>query len=259
MSGERSPRRAAAWLIAGLTALVAAAPAAQAAPSTAWIGNQFQVDVPNVVKRANIVVGSPPAQPAAADAARQRADGRGGVGGERLHRPDQPHRHVADAPLARPGRRSPASQALTSASDYSASVDLYDAVYRQQGGGMTATTYVRADKDELVIDVTGADPNIDPDRAHQPPERPQPHGRRERRRSRAWPRRGSTPAAPRGAPARRSARSRRSPRAGRTSPRRSSTRAPPRSPSSPTPTARSASSSPARPGPAATRRPPRRA
>ena len=39
-------------------------PTAQAAPSTAWIGNKFEVDVPNLVRRANIVVGSPPAQAA---------------------------------------------------------------------------------------------------------------------------------------------------------------------------------------------------
>src|SRR5262249_6632811 len=43
--------------------------------------------------------------------------------------------------------------------DYKGPVDLYDATFRQQGGGMTATTYVRADKDEIVVDVTGADPN----------------------------------------------------------------------------------------------------
>jgi len=39
----------------------------------------------------------------AADAARQRPDGRRRLGGRRVHRADQPHGHVADAPLARPG------------------------------------------------------------------------------------------------------------------------------------------------------------
>ena len=43
---------------------------------------------------------------------------------------------------------------------------------------MTATTYVRADKDELIVDVTGADPDTHPDRPDRPPERPQPHGGR---------------------------------------------------------------------------------
>jgi len=158
MSGERSHRRVAAWLIAALTALIAAAPAAEAAPSTAWIGNQFQVDVPNVVKRANIAIGSPPAQPT-----QLMPLGNGQMGAAvwaangftaQINRTD-----------TWPTRRSPGQvtipglQALTNAADYSASVDLYDAIYRQQGGGMTATTYVRADKDEIVVDVTGADPN----------------------------------------------------------------------------------------------------
>src|ERR1700709_731328 len=63
MSGERSPRRVAVWLIAGLSSLVVAVPPAQAAPSTAWIGNKFEVDAPNLVRRANIVVGSAPTLP----------------------------------------------------------------------------------------------------------------------------------------------------------------------------------------------------
>jgi hypothetical protein len=158
MLGERTPRRAAAWLVAGLIGLVAGTPAAAAAPSTAWIDNQFKVDVPNVVKRANIAIGAPPEQPT-----QLMPLGNGQMGAAvwaangftaQINRTD-----------TWPTRRSPGQvtipglQAMTDADDYSASVDLYDAVYRQQGGGMTATTYVRADKDELVIDVTGADPN----------------------------------------------------------------------------------------------------
>ena len=139
MSGERSPRRVAAWLIAGLTSLVVAVPTAQAAPSTAWIGNAFEVDVPNLVRRANIVVGSPPTQ-----AAQLMPLGNGQMGAAvwaaggftaQINRTD-----------TWPTRRSPGQvtipglAALTGAADYSASVDLYDASYRQQGGGMTATT-----------------------------------------------------------------------------------------------------------------------
>ncbi|WP_181805412.1 RICIN domain-containing protein [Streptomyces shenzhenensis] len=47
---------------------------------------------------------------------------------------------------------------LTGASDYKARIDLYNGTFTESGGGMTATVYVRADKDELVVDVTGADP-----------------------------------------------------------------------------------------------------
>src|SRR5690349_2971256 len=158
MSGERSHRRVAAWLIAALTALIAAAPAAEAAPSTAWIGNQFQVDVPNVAKRPNIAIASPPRQPARL---MPLATGQMGAAGWAANGFTAQINRTDPWPTRRsPGQVTiPGLQALTSASDYSASVDLYDAIYRQQGGGMTATTYVRADKDELVIDVTGADPN----------------------------------------------------------------------------------------------------
>src|SRR5262245_7784865 len=54
------PRRLAAWLAAALTGLVVVAPTTIAAPSTAWIGNQFAVDTANVVRRANIILDSPP-------------------------------------------------------------------------------------------------------------------------------------------------------------------------------------------------------
>src|SRR5262245_13871895 len=65
MSGERGRRRVAAWLAAGLmTGLVAGAPgaAAHAAPSTAWIGNRFEQETSDLVRRANIVLGDAPEQ-----------------------------------------------------------------------------------------------------------------------------------------------------------------------------------------------------
>jgi len=47
---------------------------------------------------------------------------------------------------------------ITGASDFKGSLDLYHAQLMLSGGGMTAKIYVRADSDELVVDVTGADP-----------------------------------------------------------------------------------------------------
>jgi len=70
-----------------------------------------------------------------------------------LNRADTLPNHRSAGQLVIPGLAT-----MTGAADYKATVDLYDATYRQSGGGMTATTYVRADKDELVVDVTGADP-----------------------------------------------------------------------------------------------------
>ena len=145
-----------------------------------------------------------------------------------------------------PTRRSPGQVTipglapLTNAADYSGSVDLYDATFRQSGGGMTATTYVRADKDELVVDVTGADPNsTQTARINLQNGRNPTAGANDgiARLAETWVDTGiASPAAP----ARRSAASPPSPPAAATSPRASSTRAPSRSPSGRTRTARSA-------------------
>ncbi|WP_460518516.1 glycosyl hydrolase family 95 catalytic domain-containing protein [Humibacter antri] len=63
-----------------------------------------------------------------------------------------------------PDRKSPGQveipglSALTDAPDYSGRLSLYNATLTQTGGGMSATTFVPAGKDELVVDVHGADP-----------------------------------------------------------------------------------------------------
>ncbi len=64
-----------------------------------------------------------------------------------------------------PGRKSPGQVVipglakLTGASDYKGWLDLYDAMFNESGGGMSASVYVPHDKDELIVDVKGADPN----------------------------------------------------------------------------------------------------
>src|SRR3954471_22067377 len=148
-------KRPVALLAALACAAVPAAPAHGA--TTAWSGNQFQVDTFNLVRRSNIVLGRAPTL------AKQSMDlGNGSFGvaawaangfTAQLNRADTLPNHRSAGQLVIPGLA-----AMTSAADYTATVDLYDATYRQSGGGMTATTYVRADKDELVVDVTGADP-----------------------------------------------------------------------------------------------------
>ena len=199
--------------VAVLTGLVMAVPTtAIGAPSTAWNGNTFEVDTANVVRRANIVLGSPPLT-----APQLMGLGNGqmgaavwGVGGftAQINRTDTWPTRRSPGQVTIPGLAS-----LTNAADYSGSVDLYDATFRQQGGGMTATSYVRADKDELIVDVTGADPNrtqtarIDLQNGRNPTA-----GADEL--SPASPRRGWTPAVRPAAPARRSARSPRSPPVG---------------------------------------------
>jgi hypothetical protein len=53
----------------------------------------------------------------------------------------------------------PGLATMTGAADFKGTLDLYNAVLTESGGGMTAKIYVRADSDELVVDVTGADPS----------------------------------------------------------------------------------------------------
>src|SRR5262249_4459652 len=48
---------------------------------------------------------------------------------------------------------------LTGAGDFKGALDLYSGALVLSGGGMIARIYVRADADQLVIDVTGADPS----------------------------------------------------------------------------------------------------
>ena len=160
MSGGRVPRRLAALLVAGVRGLVIAPPSVpgRAHRPRGWT-TPSALETANVVRRANIILGLAAAAGARSSCRSATAPmgaavwGAGGFTAQ-LNRND-----------TWPTRRSPGQVTipglapLTDAADYSGSVDLYDATFRQSGGGMTATTYVRADKDQLVIDVTGADPN----------------------------------------------------------------------------------------------------
>nr|BFD87728.1 hypothetical protein StreXyl84_71290 [Streptomyces sp. Xyl84] len=129
-----------------------------ATTTTAWQNGAFQVDRAGVVRRSDVVLGRPGTEPA-----ESMPLGNGVLGAAvwaangftaQLNRADTfPDRKS-------PGQVSvPGLKALTGADDFSARLDLYDGVLRESGGGMTATVYTRADRDELVVDVTGADPD----------------------------------------------------------------------------------------------------
>ena len=58
----------------------------------------------------------------------------------------------------------PGLAAMTSASNFSGTLDLYNGVLHESGGGMTMQAWVPAGKDELIVDVTGANPGTPADR-----------------------------------------------------------------------------------------------
>src|SRR4051812_32448604 len=145
-----------AGLLAAVACVAAAAGPAQAATPARADGG-FKVDKSNLLRRSNIMVGRAPTLPQQCMdlgnwTLRHAAWAASGFTAQ-LNRADTLPNHRSAGQLVIPGLA-----AMTSAPDYKGTVDLYDATYRQSGGGMTATTYVRADKDELVVDVTGADP-----------------------------------------------------------------------------------------------------
>ena len=118
----------------------------------------FSMDRPNVVRRSNIVL----AKPNLLDT-QYMPIGNGTLGvpvwaasgfTAQLNRSDSfPDRKSAGWVTI------PGLSRLTGAADFSAYVDLYDGMLVETGGGMTLTAYVRADAQELVVDVTGADPS----------------------------------------------------------------------------------------------------
>ena len=140
--------------VAGLTSPVAAA----ATQTTAWQNGAFQIDRHAVVSRSNIVLGSPNSA-----ATQSLPLGNGSLGAAvwaasgftaQLNRDDTFPDRKSPGQVTIPGLAK-----LTSAGDFAAHLDLYDGVLTETGGGLTARVYVRADKDELVVDVAGADPN----------------------------------------------------------------------------------------------------
>jgi hypothetical protein len=142
----------------------AAADSAASQLTTAWHaaggGNgYFDADTPNLVRSSDIVLNAAPVQ-----GKQSMPLGNGAFGAAvwaqqgftaQLNRDDTMPTRKSAGQLVIPGL-----QAMTSASDYHATLDLYDGMLRQSGGGMTATTFIRANKDEMVVDVTGADPSI---------------------------------------------------------------------------------------------------
>ena len=145
-------------VVAGLALTSFAGTARAATGTTAWRSGSFSVNVPNLVRRSDVVLGAPNATPEKAMPLGNGVLGAAvwAAGGftAQLNRSDTLPLRLSPGWLTIPGLAR-----LTGASDFAAHLDLYDATLVESGGGMTATIYLRADKDELVVDVTGAPAN----------------------------------------------------------------------------------------------------
>ncbi|SHM11119.1 Ig-like domain-containing protein [Actinacidiphila paucisporea] len=158
-------RRVVALCSAALTALAGAAVAdagtatAAAGPTTAWQHGDFTLDPTGVVSRSDLVLGSPNSDPVAS---MPLGNGSLGVaawaaGGftAQLNRSDTMPDRKSPGQLTIPGLT-----ALSHAADFHGQLDLTDGVLRESGGGMSMKAWVAAGKDELIVDVSGADPSV---------------------------------------------------------------------------------------------------
>lgn len=147
--------------VVGLFVLLAsfaiASPRAASGATTAWKDGRFHVEAPGVVGGSDIVLGRANLE---ASEAMPLGNGRLGVAiwsadglTAQLNRADTLPDRLSPGWVVIPGLAR-----LSQAKDYAGRLDLYNGEFREKGGGMTATAYVRPCSDVLVIDVTGADP-----------------------------------------------------------------------------------------------------
>jgi hypothetical protein len=126
--------------------------------TTAWQHGRFAVDAAGVVARSDVVLGQPNTQAGQALPLGNGSLGAGAWAADgltvQLNRADTLPDRLSPGQVVIPGLAK-----LTSAGDYRARLDLHDGMLVESGGGMTAKVYVDAMSDELVVDVTGADPH----------------------------------------------------------------------------------------------------
>jgi alpha-L-fucosidase 2 len=127
--------------------------------TTAWRDGSFHVDVAGVVGRSDIVLGRANLE---AGEALPLGNGRLGVAvwaadglTAQLNRADTLPERLSPGQVVIPGLA-----ALTQAKDFSGGLDLYNGEVQEQGGGMHAAVYVQPGTDTLVIDVTGANAEL---------------------------------------------------------------------------------------------------
>jgi hypothetical protein len=135
--------------------VVLSQPAVAATTTTAWQNGSFALNPAGVVAESDIVLGA-----ANTSSAQSMPLGNGSLGvaawaangfTAQLNRSDTMPYRLSPGQVNIPGL-----SAMTSASNFSGVLDLYNGVLYETGGGMSMKAWVPAGKDELVVDVTGA-------------------------------------------------------------------------------------------------------
>ena len=159
---QRLLASAAACLIAVaamLTAAVGGTPAALAATNTtAWQNGAFSENTGGVVSRSDVFLGRPntldsQSLPLGNGSLGVAAWAAGGFTAQ-LNRSDTMPSRLSPGQVQIPGLAP-----MTSASNFTGTLDLYNGVLNESGGGMTMQAWVPAGKDELIVNVTGANPS----------------------------------------------------------------------------------------------------
>jgi hypothetical protein len=133
--------------------------AAVTGPTTAWRAGAFHLDPDGVVSRSDLILGSPNVNP---NASMPLGNGSLGVAAwaangftAQLNRSDTMPNRKSPGQLVIPGL-----SVISHAPDFRGRLDLTTGVLEESGGGMAMKAWVSTQKDELVVDVSGADPGI---------------------------------------------------------------------------------------------------
>jgi hypothetical protein len=147
----------AAALAIAVPVAVSVQPARAATATTAWQNGSFSLNRSGVVAESDIVLG---AANTADSQSMPLGNGSLGVAAwaangftAQLNRSDTMPYRLSPGQVNIPGL-----SAMTSASNFSGTLDLYNGVLDETGGGMSMQAWVPAGKDELIVNVTGANP-----------------------------------------------------------------------------------------------------
>ncbi len=148
----------AAGIAIAVPVAVSIQPAGAATVTTAWQNGSFSLNPSGVVSESDIVLG---AANTASSQSLPLGNGSLGVAAwaangftAQLNRSDTMPYRLSPGQVNIPGLST-----MTSASNFSGTLDLYNGVLDETGGGMSLQAWVPAGKDELIVSVTGANPS----------------------------------------------------------------------------------------------------